>query len=139
MLLTPAQHSSSGKSRLGKINCRGYHYLRTPLIGSLSTLVLAYELAGASGSTAAEQTPMPYAKDTDFMRPAMAGSSLRNCLTACLAPLSAPPQDCRSNPKTRSSWSQRQAFAMRAAHATASSCEGSSSTVNPPLSGGAHG
>ncbi len=48
-------------------------------------------------------------------------------------------QDCGSNPKTRSSWSQRQAFAMRAAHATASSREGSSSTVKPPSSGGAHG
>ncbi len=48
-------------------------------------------------------------------------------------------QDRGSSPKTRSSWSQRQAFATRAAHATASSRVGSSSTVKPPLSGGAHG
>ena len=44
-----------------------------------------------------------------------------------------------SNPNTRSSCWQRQAFAMRAAHAIASSREGSSSTVKPPLSGGAQG
>src|SRR5262245_26966239 len=50
-----------------------------------------------------------------------------------------PPQDCGSNPRTRSSWLQRQAFATRAAHATASSREGSSSTVKPPSSVGAHG
>jgi hypothetical protein len=48
-------------------------------------------------------------------------------------------QDCGSNPKTRNSWLQRQAFASRAAHTTAFSREGSSSTVKPPLSGGAHG
>jgi hypothetical protein len=47
-------------------------------------------------------------------------------------------QDRGSNPKTRSSWLQRQAFASRAAHWTAFSREGSSSTVKPPLSGGAH-
>src|SRR4026207_262829 len=41
-------------------------------------------------------------------------------------------------PNTRSSWGQRQASAMLAAHAIASSREGSSSTVKPPLSGGAH-
>ena len=39
------------------------------------------------------------------------------------------PQDCGSNWKTRSSWSQRQDFAIRAAHATASLREGSSSAV----------
>ena len=44
-----------------------------------------------------------------------------------------------SSPKTRSSWSQRQALAMRAAHAMASSREGSSNTVKPPLSVGAQG
>src|SRR6185312_12503368 len=49
------------------------------------------------------------------------------------------PQDCGSNPKTRSSWSQRQALAMRAAHAMASSREGSSNTVKPPSSLGAQG
>src|SRR6185369_245188 len=48
------------------------------------------------------------------------------------------PYEAGSNPNTRSSWWQRQAFAMRAAHAIASSREGSSSTVKPPLSGGAH-
>ncbi len=48
-------------------------------------------------------------------------------------------QDCGSNWKTRSSCSQRQDFAMRAAHTTASSREGSSRTVKPPSSGGAHG
>src|SRR5882724_4182165 len=37
-----------------------------------------------------------------------------------------------SNPKTRSSWSHRQALAIRAAHAMASSREGSSNTVKPP-------
>jgi len=50
-----------------------------------------------------------------------------------------PSQDCGSNPNTRSSCAHRQAFAMRAAHATASSREGSSSTVKPPSSGGPQG
>ena len=49
------------------------------------------------------------------------------------------PQERGSTPKTRSSCAHRQPFAMRAAHATASSREGSSSTVKPPSSGGAHG
>src|SRR4051812_41571182 len=44
-----------------------------------------------------------------------------------------------SNPKTRNSCRHRQAFAMRAAHATASSREGNSSTRKPPLRDGAHG
>ena len=49
------------------------------------------------------------------------------------------PQDRESNPKTRSSCSHRQAFAIRAAHATASTREGRSRTVKPPSSGGAQG
>jgi hypothetical protein len=61
----------------------------------------------------------------------------------CLAELAAPspwrPQDCGSPPKTRNSWLHRQALAIRAAHATASSREGSSNTVKPPSSVGAHG
>ena len=48
-------------------------------------------------------------------------------------------QESGSYPKTRSSWSQRQARARRAAQAMASSREGSSSTVKPPLSGRASG
>ena len=70
----------------------------------------------------------------------IASSSCRNPPTgANVMPTHHRPQDCGSNPKTRSSWSQRHAFAMRAAHATASSREGSSSTVKPPSSAGAHG
>jgi transposase len=37
--LTPTQHSSGGKQRLGQISCRGHHYLRTLLIqGARSSL-----------------------------------------------------------------------------------------------------
>ena len=49
------------------------------------------------------------------------------------------PQDWGSNLKTRTSWAQRQPVARRAAHATAASREGSSSTVKPASSGGAQG
>lgn len=49
------------------------------------------------------------------------------------------PQDRGSNPKTRSSCWHRQALAIRAAHSTAWSREGNSSTVKPPLSVGAQG
>jgi hypothetical protein len=48
-------------------------------------------------------------------------------------------QDAGSYWKTRNSWSHRQAFAMRAAQTTASAREGSSRTVKPPSSEGAHG
>ncbi|HET8760250.1 MAG TPA: hypothetical protein VFN94_04235 [Nitrospiria bacterium] len=47
--------------------------------------------------------------------------------------------DAAAEEKLRADLDRSQALAMRAAHATAASREGSSSTVKPPLSGGAHG
>src|SRR6266542_3602841 len=70
---------------------------------------------------------------------ALGRSELRPTTGANAMPTHHRPQDFGSNPKTRSSWSQRQAFAIRAAHAMASSREGNSSTVKPPSSGGTHG
>ena len=49
--LTPSQHSSGGKPRLGRISCRGDHYLRTLLIqGARSSLQRAQAVATAKAT-----------------------------------------------------------------------------------------
>ena len=70
---------------------------------------------------------------------ALARSGRAAALRRTPAPAHRPAQDCGSNPNSRNSCAQRQARARRAAQATASARDGSSSTVKPPVSGASLG
>ena len=50
--LTPTQHSSGGKARLGGISCRGDHYLRTLLLQGARSCLQQAKLANPQTATA---------------------------------------------------------------------------------------